>query len=225
MSGTAITKTYAEPPISEREILRYAGCREADDGVLSLMRSCVSEAREKLTYKLVYRELPICDITQDSRINFGTFDIISVDLAKNLRGCESVFLFAATVGIEIDRLIYKYGRISPAKALMMQAIGAERIEALCDAFCNEIENDLPDGCRLKPRFSPGYGDLPIDSQKEIITILDASKLIGLSLNESFLMSPSKSVTAFVGVSKKFTNTTESKCETCTKYDCTFRSNT
>lgn len=225
MNSTAIIKTYNEPPISEREILRYAGCREADDEILALMRACVDEARGKLTYKLIYRELQICDITQDSHINFGTFTMASADLAKNLRGCDRVIIFAATVGIELDRLIYKYGKISPAKALMMQAIGAERIEALCDVFCDEIGKELPSEYRLKPRFSPGYGDLPMDVQKEIIAILDAPKHIGLSLNESLLMSPSKSVTAFVGIGRNIANKAESKCETCEKYDCTFRSNT
>ena len=81
---------------------------------------------------------------------------------------------------------------------MMQAIGAERIEALCDAFCDDMEKEM--GVSLRPRFSPGYGDLPLSVQKDIISLLEAPKRIGLSLNDSLLMSPTKSVTAFAGIS-------------------------
>lgn len=199
MSNTAIIKKYNEPNINEKEILRYAGCRKADDEVIALMRSCVEEAREKLSYNVCFRELDICSIAQDGCIDLGICNIKSADLAKNLRDCGRVIIFAGTLGIDIDRLIYKYGRISPSKALMMQAIGAERIEALCDTFCDDIFSQVQNVSRLKPRFSPGFGDLTIDVQKLIFDVLGCTKSLGMSLNESLLMSPSKSVTAFVGI--------------------------
>ena len=103
----------------------------------------------------------------------------------------------ATVGIALDRLIAKYSRISPAKALLLQALGAERIEALCDTFCDDIQKAHK--IALKPRFSAGYGDLPLDTQNSIFGLLNLPKNIGLTLNDSMLMSPSKSVTAFIGI--------------------------
>ena len=114
-----------------------------------------------------------------------------------MRGCKRAVVFAATVGIGLDRLIAKYGRLSPSKALMLQAIGAERIEALCDAFCAELAAKLD--CKLRPRFSPGYGDFPITAQKELFAVLDCTRQIGVTLNDSLLMSPTKSVTAIVGI--------------------------
>ena len=80
---------------------------------------------------------------------------------------------------------------------MFQAIGAERIEAVCDCFCDEIKKEFV--CSLKPRFSPGYGDLSLETQKQLFSILDCERQLGISLNSSLLMSPSKSVTAFVGL--------------------------
>ena len=80
--------------------------------------------------------------------------------------------------------------------MFFQAIGAERIESLCDAFCAEREAE---GLRLRPRFSPGYGDLPLELQRDLFRGLDCSRKIGLTLNESLLMSPSKSVTAIAGI--------------------------
>ena len=198
MNSVIFNKTYTPPPFCEKEILRYAGCKTADGEILALLNSCLDEVRGKLSYRVCYRELPLT--IQNDICDFGAFSVQSQKLALNLKDCDSVVIFAATVGVEIDRLIAKYSRISPAKALMLQAIGAERIEALCDAFCNDLQNTRK--IALKPRFSPGYGDLPLDTQKQIFELLDCSKRIGLTLNNSMLMSPSKSVTAFVGLTDK-----------------------
>ena len=124
---------------------------------------------------------------------------------------------AATVGVGIDRLIAKYSRISPSKALMLQAIGAERIEALCNAFCNDLS--ACDNSCIK-RFSPGYGDLPLEVQRDIFSVLDCGKYIGVSLNGSLVMSPSKSVTAFAVASEAINK--EDKCRLCGKKDCEYR---
>ena len=109
-------------------------------------------------------------------------------------------LFGASIGIEIDRLIAKYSRVSPLKALVFQAIGAERIERLCDEFSRDIAKEKGlEGKTCRPRFSPGYGDLPIEMQREIFKVLDCQRKIGLTLNASMIMSPTKSVTAIIGV--------------------------
>jgi len=206
MNSVILNKRYAELPFCEKEILRYAGCKEADNEIVSLIRSCIDEIKNKLTYKVCYRQfdVKICDDICD----FGAFAFRSKNLALNLKESESAILFAATVGVEIDRLIAKYGRISPSKALMFQAIGAERIEALCDAFCADISKECNVG--TMPRFSPGYGDLPLDTQKDIFAVLFPEKQIGLTLTDSMLMLPSKSVTAIVGLTNKQKTITD-KC--------------
>ena len=177
-----VTKTYTEPPICKKEMLRYAGCKDsADESLQFLLDECLEEVLPKLSYKVCYMELPLTIL--DSLCDFGCMKVESKDLVKNLQGCESVVLFAATRGVEIDRLIMKYGTVSPAKAVMFQAIGAERIESLCDAFCDEQECE---GTNLRPRFSPGYGDLSLETQKDIFRLLNCSKNIGISLNRSLL---------------------------------------
>ncbi|MBR4073244.1 MAG: Vitamin B12 dependent methionine synthase activation subunit [Clostridia bacterium] len=190
-----LSKTYSEPPFSEKEISRYAGCNAADEEISALVKECINEVKDKLTYRVCYRELPVK--TDGSICDFEVFSLQSEKLALNLKECEKIILFAATIGVEIDRLITKYGRLSPSKALMLQAIGAERIEALCDMFCADIEREYNMG--LKPRFSPGYGDLTLFAQKDIFSLIDSVRRIGLTLNDSLLMSPSKSVTAFLGL--------------------------
>ena len=113
--------------------------------------------------------------------------------------CTSIVLFAATLGIGIDRLLLKYNRTSPATALCIQAIGAERVEALCNAFSLELKEKFATlGRSLTPRFSPGYGDLPLSLQRDIFAALECEKHLGLTLNNSLLMSPTKSGTAIIG---------------------------
>ncbi len=190
-----MTKTYPAPNINVREALRYAGCARGNYEMLELLHSCVDEAESLFIYKVCYCILDAK--IQDGICNFGHFSVQSEKLAKNLSGCNRVLLFSATVGTALDRLIAKHTRLSPSRAVMLQALGSERVESLCDMFCMDFE--LKNSIALKPRFSPGYGDLALDVQNDIFRILNCQKHIGVYLNDSLLMSPSKSVTAFAGI--------------------------
>lgn len=197
MNTKVIIRQFNEPPICENEILRYAKCDIANEEITKLLHSCIEEARNELTYKVCFSELPI--EINDDKCDFGFFSVKSKSLANNLCGCEKVILFCATVGLSLDRLITKYSKLSPARALILQAFGTERIEALCDAFCTEIS--LAKNMKSRPRFSPGYGDISLDIQKDILSFLETNRNIAVFLNESMLMTPSKSVTAFMGLYK------------------------
>ena len=187
-------KNYSAPEFNKKEILRYAGVKEDILEISTLVDECIKEINEKLCYKVCYSEYPVKILGDKIDLNFTT--LVSKGLAKNLKNCNKVVLFCATVGISVDRLIAKYNAVSPTKALIFQAIGAERIESLCDLFNSEIKKQY---INTKPRFSAGYGDLPLEVQKEIFNALSCSKNIGVFLNESLLMSPSKSVTAIIGI--------------------------
>lgn len=205
-------KTYRPEPYDRKEILRYAGVRGSLSGTLAaqppelseiwtLLESCLKELSGKLHYRVCCSEFAIAH--EGGELDLGFARTASADLKKNLKNCESIVLFGATVGIELDRLITKYSRVAPSRALLFQAIGAERIESLCDVFCQEIrEQKAALGQFVMPRFSPGYGDLPLSFQTEIFRVLACPKHIGLTLNSSLLMSPTKSVTAIVGVGRK-----------------------
>ncbi len=204
-----LLKEFNLSEFNEKEILRYLGLKEWDGQTKKIFDECVEEL--KLSYKVCYLKTPI-EIKE--YVIMGNLKIKSKDLAKNLKGCNEVILFAATIGVSIDFLISKYGKISPVKGLMFQAIGTERIESLCDEFCKFLN------LGLRPRFSPGYGDFSLECQKEIFKMLDCPRKIGLTLNESLLMLPSKSVTAIMGISDECYK--RGTCEDCSKTDCTFR---
>ena len=64
---------------------------------------------------------------------------------------------------------------STAKALLFQAIGAERIESLCKEFCKEMGLAAKGkGYVVRPRFSPGYGDFPLEKPCKIACLSTAS---------------------------------------------------
>jgi hypothetical protein len=174
------------------------GCRGSGEEFYALIDEGLALSLAAARYEVCFAHFPIT--VKDGEVDLGFACVGSRDLAKNLDGCESAVIFAATVGLEFDRLIAKYGRTSPSLALCIQAIGAERIEALCDVFCDELADTVArEGKKLRPRFSAGYGDLPLELQKDIFRTLSCQSKIGLTLNDALLMSPSKSVTAIVGI--------------------------
>ena len=101
----------------------------------------------------------------------------------------------------MDRRIARAKLSSPAKALLMHAIGAQQVEGGCDRLCGQLAEQFPDK-QLTDRFSPGYGDLPLEMQKDVMTALDCGRTVGITLTDSLLMTPSKSVTAIIGMKER-----------------------
>lgn len=194
MNTPVCTFTVSVPPPDYRQIRRYAGCPE---GAQEIIDECIRELAG-LQYRVSYREFDIHETQHNLDLGFAVTD--SCDLKKALHGCSRVLLFAATVGILPDRLIARYSRSAAAKALFIQAIGTERVEALCDAFCKQQAQAYAAGGHcLLPRFSPGYGDLPLSMQRQVFDALNCPVQLGIALNDSLLMTPSKSVTALAGI--------------------------
>lgn len=135
----------------------------------------------------------------------------------------AILVFAATLGTGADHLIGKYNRLQISKAVIMQAAATAMIEEYCDQVCVGLKEDYEaDGWYLRPRFSPGYGDFPLDCQSKLLDCLEAGKRIGIKLTDSLLMMPSKSVTAVIGASRKPYRCDVKGCEACGKKDCAYR---
>lgn len=188
----------APPPFDKEEILRYARVKEPTPEILSLLDECIEEAKECFTYKVVYREFRMRSEGYRLFLGFGEYE--SEYLMHGIGTCARILPFVATVGPEIDFLIKRYEVLSPAKAHMLDAIGSERVESLCDAFCDFIaEREAKKDNLTRPRISPGYGDIPFEMQKDIFAVLDCQRKIGVALGARFLMTPRKSVAAAIGM--------------------------
>lgn len=215
------SRSFALPPADRQEILRYAGTREETPELSGLLNEVLTEAEPVLTGKVCWMEYPIRQ--EDAFLDLGFARVDSAALKRTLSGCDQIILFAATVGLGLDRLIIRYGHVSPAKALLLQALGAERIEALCNTFCETVRQEAHTaGLKTTPRFSPGYGDVSLSLQSDIFRVLDCSRKIGLTLNDSYLMSPTKSVTAIIGLGPCAGSDPQTSCSRCSKTDCAYR---
>ena len=200
---------YNEPGFQMAEMLRYsgmpadkaiaiAGGETVDEDLLAYVERVREMCRRELVFKVGYtvREL----VFDEEGYPVLPFEQHSVNLKANLKGCSKVILFAATVGAGIDRLIRRYERTEPQTALFLQGCGAERVESLTNAFNEEVRRAAEiNGFMAHPRYSPGFGDLPLTVQTGFLQLLDAGRRMGITLNESLLMSPSKSVTAIIGL--------------------------
>ncbi len=204
------------------EILRYSGFRshEPDELTLKKIEQLEDEILGSVTPKSIYREFGVRALENGVEINDVKF--LSEALKKNLSGCDRVLLYCCTLGIESDVILRKYGATDSSKFVLAQAIFTEMCEAYSDEITEKLAADYSEsGLNLKPRFSVGYGDLRLEYQREFFKLLEITKRIGVTLNDECMMTPSKSVTAFIGITSD--QPCERKtCEICDKTDCQFR---
>ena len=208
---------------NEREILRYLGHRgqEIPENVEELIKECERELEQMASPRAMWKEYPLS--IHDHVLDMGFLQTKSKSLERNLRDCERVILFAATLGSRVDVLLYRYNMIQMSKAVVMQAASVAMLETFCDEKNQELKSSYEaKGWYLRPRFSPGYGDFPLECQREIAPALEMGKRIGVNLTDTLLMMPSKSVTAVIGASRLPRNCTVQGCEVCAKRDCAYR---
>lgn len=187
--------------IDLKELCRYLGYGKAepDERTKAAIRAVIDEYIPCVRERYVTLEVPMT-VSENGVTLPGAF-LASKSLARTLDGCETAVLMAATLGAECDRLMMRYESSDMAKAAIAQACGACAIEALCDRICADIKkNAALRALYPRRRYSPGYGDLPLETQKFFIDVLGTQKKIGLTLTDSLMMVPTKSVTAIVGLS-------------------------
>lgn len=207
-----------------REAIRYLGYgkHEVDDATFQLVLECMEELSKIINPRIISKSFPLTLMEHDT-LSIGEMIVQSKNLSKNLAGCEKVILLAATIGVEADRIMKRYSLTDMARVVVLQACGASLLEEYIDDCQQEIQRKvMKEGYYLRPRFSPGYGDFSIEHQKQILKMLNAPKEIGVSTTESSMLTPTKSVTALIGLSKSNQNCHMSGCEACQKLDCIYR---
>ncbi len=209
--------------VNRNEIRRYLGYRkiEPDEEICRMIEECLAELQEKCVPRSIYQEYPI--ERKEEGMTIAGVKIPGVHLARNLQDCTHAVMMACTIGPQADMLTRRASVLSAARGAVYQACGAAFVEAYCDEINEEIMQDAKErGFYTRPRYSPGYGDLSLDLQKDFSRILDMPKTIGVTLTDSLLMVPSKSVTAYIGLSP-IDKEVNSGCETCESRDtCEYR---
>ena len=212
--------------LNKNEILRYLGSRQngLNPRIEELLERCMDETRRICQGKYIYRRFPVVFTDQGVEIPGTGICMTGKDIRDHLESCRDVYLLCATAGVELDKRIRRWMITEPDAGVVLDACGIQAVEQIADMAEREIEKAVQaEGKNITWRFSPGYGDMPLELQRDFIRVLDTYRKIGVSLSESFLMIPSKSVTAVIGVADTARDKRKNKCDHCNNRDnCSFR---
>ena len=206
--------------IPREEVLRYLGCPGTEDpATLALVEGCSARLLAAARPKWTYFDLAVQ--TDGVRLDCGLL-LPGRDLAAHLRGCSRAALLAATLSAPVDALLRRAQAEDLAAAVALDCCATAAVEAVCDLAEAEIRVRFP-GCSFPFRFSPGYGDLPIELQDPILRLLDAPRRVGLCATDRHILTPRKSVTAVLGISDGEISPQKRGCASCTFRDrCKFQ---
>lgn len=209
-------------PISKLEAARYMGVQgEPDKAVMELLDKAEETLLRSVRPMYVYRETSLKFTDQGVCAQGMNALLTGRDIAAHLEGCSRAVLLAATLTSASDKLIRQAYVTGMADSLAMDCLCSAAVEQVCDRAEEEIFNYIHAPYRTW-RFSPGYGDLPLELQSEILLFLNAGRRIGLTATENHLLIPSKSVTAIIGISDTPINKGNKGCQNCNMRDrCAF----
>lgn len=195
-----------------------------DDKILKIIEDCINEIKDIINPNHVLEKSKV-KITKDS-VLLNDLDIVleGESIKDHLKNSLSCVIMATTLGAAIDRKILYYEKIDMTKAIVLNACATVAIEEYCDSIEEEIKVDANNnGKETVWRYSPGYGDLKLDVQLDILNSLDAQRKIGLTVSDHNILIPRKSVTAIVGIVEKEHKLKKRGCNECSNFkNCQFR---
>lgn len=219
IKGTAMIEARM-PDLNYNEILMYLGYRGQDvtPETERQIRICMDEVQAVAAPRLVYSRLPV----RDGEIS--GFPMKGNDIRQVLFPCCEAVLLAVTIGAQTEQLLMRREGTNMADAFIMDACASAAVENVCDQFEADLRERLRgENLFLTSRFSPGYGDFPIESQIQLCEVLNTSRRIGLTVTDRCIMVPRKSVTAVMGISEEPRELRKRGCEVCGMFlKCAYR---
>ena len=209
--------------INRAEVLRYLGYKGigADETINSLIDEC-AEVLKAAVPRYVYRVVDVTQVDEGVRLEGTSVTLKGNSIKEHLKGCNKAALIAVTISDGIDRMLRVMQASDLAKAVISDSMASAAIEQVCDKVEAVIKEELPEYNQTF-RFGIGYGDLPLSQQGEFLKILNAPKLIGLNIGKTDMMTPTKSVTAVIGLTTGEVSSKKKGCMSCNlKGTCRFR---
>lgn len=197
-------------------------CGEIPANIAALTDECEDRLLSAVMPKYVWRVFDIEKTDRGVEVLNTSLVFEGRNIAAHLRGCEKCAALCATLGAGADSVIRVCEAEAMEKAVIADSLASAAVEQVCDIAEREISEKLPD-CHFTWRFSPGYGDFPLAIQRDFLKVLDAEKRIGLSVSESLILTPRKSVTAVMGISEHEISKGRRGCGFCNmKETCEYR---
>ncbi len=201
--------------------MRY-GKNKPDDQIQEIIDNCEKELLNSITPAYYYSIFNINHEPNKVTLENCNLSLIGEDISNHLKDCDKAILFCATLSHGPDKLIRINQVRDMTKSIIIDALASAAIEQICDLIQEEIKERFPSLYQTW-RFSPGYGDLPLDIQKEFINVLSATKRAGISSTNTNMLIPSKSVTAIIGLSENIIPKQKRGCQVCSlRETCVYR---
>lgn len=194
MNNSYTLKNPVLPYIDRKDALSFLGYRNypdnmPDDNIINLLDKYEKLLLNNIQPRYIYK-MYVPDEISDL--------LIGSDINEHINGCGIVMLMCVTLGLEADRLITKTAVSDVAGSVMLDALAGAAVEQICNICENDIKSIYPEKTATS-RYSPGYGNFPIELQNNFLAKLDANRKLGLYVNERNIMIPRKSVTAVIGL--------------------------
>ena len=210
--------------LDQSEALRYLGYGKnaPDEKVQMLLNECEDELLRIAKPRFVYKVFGIEQRSDGVAILESNMIMPGNSIKEHLEGCEKAVLMAVTISMDVDKLIRTTQITDMTKAIIIDSLASVAVEQACNKVENIFKSELSD-YKQTWRFGVGYGDLPLDVQGGFLQIINAPKTIGLCINKSNMLTPTKSVTAIIGLSKNEIKSAKRGCQTCNMKDsCIYR---
>ena len=215
--------------IDPKETRRYAGLRKAADFSEEKIEDACQEARLLACPKGIWQVCGYDCRKQEIQANPPCI-IQGKKIGQHLSGCEKVILLAATVGNDIEEAVSRrFAEGEYTASVLLDAAATTAVEQIADDMEKTIrQKAAAKGYGMRWRFSPGYGDWPIEQQPELLRLSHAEE-IGIRLSSSLMLIPRKSITAIIGLYKEEKNSPAcgslpqvKGCAACGRTDCPAR---
>ena len=201
-------------------MLRHLGYKPSsrmDSRVKNLIDEAIERAKQLAEPAAIYLIDTISKLSADE-VKLGCGIIIqSKPVARVMRGCVKAVIFAATIGPAAENEAARIMNGNPAEAVTLDSAAGEAAEGAVEYLHKSIQiHSHRANLHLTPRFSPGYGDWPLEAQRDIFACLKPER-IGISLNQAYMMIPRKSVSGISGIGPiPGIRTGASPCKQCAK---------
>jgi hypothetical protein len=209
MESFVLDDVAYEPDLDRlREDLHVRPGTTPNDELEGLAAEARSIAKPKVLYKLAF-----VDSEEDSAVVVAGVTFKSRILRLNLDSLHRVFPYAATCGTELDA--WARSRQGILQEYLADMIAEQALEAATDALEGHIQRRFQPGT-LSVMHPGSLSDWPIVEQRPLFELLgDTKNTIGVELNDSFMMIPTKSVSGIRFASERSFNS----CQLCPRQDC------
>lgn len=180
-----------------QEIANNLGCKALDPQTKQLADQAFSILYAEATPKSIWKTISLNHLPHG--LALGDIPLAGNNIQQHLRGCEIAVIMAATLSLTAEKALRQITAEDMALAVVADAVASAMVEMLCEDTEQEIRRKVPHPY-ITARFSPGYGDFPLQMQPLLLRLCDATRILGITATPQHMLIPQKSVTAILGCS-------------------------